>query len=368
MKAETLLSQLRAAERAQAPSDESLTRGWQRLREAAFAPAVAGPAVAGGKASIGHATGSAGHGAAAAGKAVATQGASAQSVAVASKVAATQGGSGHAAAATLTAGGAKGLAAAAPTAVSAGGAGWTVIGAKAFAAWVALGGSVGLGAVGTAHWVETRSAAIDSQEMGAHASEASGARPTVTHRGRGATVPSPPAAEPQDDANRRRSIETTEGSDRGSPGSISVDLGGMRTAADVSGAGDRLKGEGPLTPPGARAAARPEVGGRPASGSADAAEPAGARDLFDAELQLIKRAKAELDQGHPSTARDMLDEHARSFPRGAFAEEREGLRAIALCRSGEVKRGRQAAERLTQSGSDSVLAARIRRACGGDPQ
>ena len=72
-------------------------------------------------------------------------------------------------------------------------------------------------------------------------------------------------------------------------------------------------------------------------GAGSAADPPGAAasvSTFDAELTLIMGAKVNLDSGRGAAALAQLDEHARHYPSGVFAGEREALRILALCSSG----------------------------------
>jgi outer membrane protein assembly factor BamD (BamD/ComL family) len=96
-----------------------------------------------------------------------------------------------------------------------------------------------------------------------------------------------------------------------------------------------------------------------ADGTDRAADPS----TFDAELALIKRAKAELDAGRPSAALALLSEHGRRFPRGTFAGEREALLILALCTSGRLSQGRSLARRFAAAHPRSPLVDRVRRAC-----
>jgi hypothetical protein len=50
-----------------------------------------------------------------------------------------------------------------------------------------------------------------------------------------------------------------------------------------------------------------------------------------AELELVERIYAALRHGKPSSALALCAEHERRWPHGAFAQEREGVRAIASC-------------------------------------
>lgn len=84
---------------------------------------------------------------------------------------------------------------------------------------------------------------------------------------------------------------------------------------------------------------------------------------FDAELVLIRRAKAEFDAGRDHLARVWLTEHAQRFPRGVFAAEREGLTVLSICRSSPAA-GQGSALAFLQRYPQSPLAARVRHTCG----
>lgn len=86
-------------------------------------------------------------------------------------------------------------------------------------------------------------------------------------------------------------------------------------------------------------------------------------DDLEAEVALLGTAQRALARRSPSDALAALDDHARRFPRGALATEREGLRAVAAC---EAKRadGKALAERFVSRHASSPLVARVRSACG----
>jgi len=84
---------------------------------------------------------------------------------------------------------------------------------------------------------------------------------------------------------------------------------------------------------------------------------------FDAELVLIKRAKAEFDRGRDDLARGWLREHAQRFPTGVFAAERDGLLVLSTCRANPTA-GQAVAQAFLQRYPQSPLATRIRRSCG----
>lgn len=98
--------------------------------------------------------------------------------------------------------------------------------------------------------------------------------------------------------------------------------------------------------------------------SAAPAKPRGAAgDDLEAEVALLATAQRGLARHAPSDALAALDEHAKSFPHGALAVEREGLRAVGSC---EAKRGdgKARAEKFVARHPTSPLVARVKAACG----
>jgi hypothetical protein len=81
------------------------------------------------------------------------------------------------------------------------------------------------------------------------------------------------------------------------------------------------------------------------------------------ERELIEQAHAALAKGDTQAALKALDEHARDFAQGVFAEEREALDAIARCKSGDLERGRDLARTFLDAHPRAVLATRVRRSC-----
>jgi outer membrane protein assembly factor BamD (BamD/ComL family) len=90
----------------------------------------------------------------------------------------------------------------------------------------------------------------------------------------------------------------------------------------------------------------------------------GASDL-EGEAHLLEQADADLRRGDAHAALARLAEHAAKYPTGALREEREGMRVVALCRSGRNAEGNAAADRFLTRSPRSGLATRIRAACGG---
>jgi hypothetical protein len=71
-----------------------------------------------------------------------------------------------------------------------------------------------------------------------------------------------------------------------------------------------------------------------------------------------------LRRGDAEAALAQLAEHAAKYPSGALADEREGIRAIALCRSGKLSEGKALADRFLSATRKSSLIMRVRAACG----
>ncbi len=87
-----------------------------------------------------------------------------------------------------------------------------------------------------------------------------------------------------------------------------------------------------------------------------------AADL-EGEMKLLRQADGALRRGDSAAALVALNKHAAQYPGGVLAQEREGVRAIALCSSGNTSAGQSAAQRFLSSASKSPLASRIRSAC-----
>lgn len=93
------------------------------------------------------------------------------------------------------------------------------------------------------------------------------------------------------------------------------------------------------------------------------APPSTSASSFDAELALIRQAKGELDAGRTESALALLRSHARQYPRGVFAGEREALRVLVMCRGSSASEGRELARRFMRQRPQSPLVDRLRRAC-----
>ncbi|HEX3775651.1 MAG TPA: hypothetical protein VHV51_14365 [Polyangiaceae bacterium] len=89
------------------------------------------------------------------------------------------------------------------------------------------------------------------------------------------------------------------------------------------------------------------------------------RDDLEAEMRLVRAADAALRAGDLALSQNLLIQHAREFPNGALAEEREGLRVIATCEGSATESTRRAANRFLQRAPRALIAGRIRAACAG---
>ena len=89
------------------------------------------------------------------------------------------------------------------------------------------------------------------------------------------------------------------------------------------------------------------------------------RDNLEAEMRWVRAADVALRAGNAKLALSLLNQHAREFPNGLLAEEREGLRVVAGCQSGTSPLVQRAARRFLQRAPRSLMAGRVRAACSG---
>jgi hypothetical protein len=73
------------------------------------------------------------------------------------------------------------------------------------------------------------------------------------------------------------------------------------------------------------------------------------------ERAIIEVARTAVARGRTSAALDAIERHAREFPKGQLVEEREGLRVIALARSGQSEDARKKAAAFRKRYPSSVL-------------
>jgi hypothetical protein len=79
-----------------------------------------------------------------------------------------------------------------------------------------------------------------------------------------------------------------------------------------------------------------------------------------AELGALDAARSRLAAGDPSGALSLLDNYARSYPRGRLVLEAEVLRIDALAKSGQMGPAKRRAEAFLKRHPNSVLASRVR--------
>ncbi|WAS97919.1 RNA polymerase sigma factor [Nannocystis punicea] len=92
------------------------------------------------------------------------------------------------------------------------------------------------------------------------------------------------------------------------------------------------------------------------------------RDDLAREVGLLDRARARLDAHDPAAAAQLLDAHAREFPRGALVDAREAAAVELLCLQARPAEAAAAAQRLAARLPDSVLARRFERfVCPDEP-
>jgi hypothetical protein len=84
---------------------------------------------------------------------------------------------------------------------------------------------------------------------------------------------------------------------------------------------------------------------------------------LEGEMTLLRTADAALRRGDSAAALAALNKHAALYPKGVLSQEREGVRAIALCSGGNLSQGQSAAQRFLARAAKSPLASRIRSAC-----
>jgi hypothetical protein len=84
---------------------------------------------------------------------------------------------------------------------------------------------------------------------------------------------------------------------------------------------------------------------------------------LEGEMKLLRTADAALRRGDSASALAALNKHAALYPTGVLSQEREGVRAIALCTGGSLSQGQSAALRFLAQAAKSPLASRIRSAC-----
>jgi TolA-binding protein len=95
----------------------------------------------------------------------------------------------------------------------------------------------------------------------------------------------------------------------------------------------------------------------------EAATEAPADSTLQAELSLLRAARAALARNDAATALRLLGDHASQFPGGLLAEERMVLRAQALCEHGDRAEAREAVQQLLRAYPQSPNAATLATSC-----
>jgi hypothetical protein len=112
-----------------------------------------------------------------------------------------------------------------------------------------------------------------------------------------------------------------------------------------------------------RASARAPKATEPADTTRAIASAQSSEAAGEAELSLMRRAIAQLNAGAPRSALELLSQHAARYPNGVMSEERDGLRAIALCKEGDLVQGKASALSFLRMYAGSAMAGRVRGAC-----
>ncbi|HET9956132.1 MAG TPA: hypothetical protein VFQ61_16610 [Polyangiaceae bacterium] len=103
----------------------------------------------------------------------------------------------------------------------------------------------------------------------------------------------------------------------------------------------------------------------PNQDGARASRPESSLKKYGAERELMHRAHSAFAEGDFGATLKLLAEHARRFPRGQLAEEREALRVRSLASAGRIAEARRAAQAFADHFPRSVLLARIQQIAGG---
>lgn len=108
--------------------------------------------------------------------------------------------------------------------------------------------------------------------------------------------------------------------------------------------------------PGPSAPAPPTAPSPPNAQVSASGAPSAAHDAdLAAERALVDRARTALTRGQATAALEALDAHAKSFPRGRLAEEREALAVDALVRAGRAAEAASRADRFRTAWPNSVF-------------
>ena len=110
-----------------------------------------------------------------------------------------------------------------------------------------------------------------------------------------------------------------------------------------------------------RATKHPSIVSTPEAVSASAAVAAPLSP--EPELQLLRQAREDLQRGQPEVAFRRLSDYDREHGQGVLMQERQALKAIALCRWRPGSDAQARAAQFLRSAPQSPLANRVRSAC-----
>jgi hypothetical protein len=95
------------------------------------------------------------------------------------------------------------------------------------------------------------------------------------------------------------------------------------------------------------------------------APPAPSSASLEAEVALVRDARAALSRDDAAHALALLDDHARRFPDGAMAQDRDALQVFATCAAGQSDAARELATRFLSLHAASPYAASVKASCTG---
>jgi hypothetical protein len=189
------------------------------------------------------------------------------------------------------------------------------------------------------------------------------ARARATAAGEEISPAQPPQARPVPGARRRRLFRIAL------VASFAVAGAAVGAVAALHGRGARTPEVGPDRPPAPRVAVTnpgsPTTEPPPSAAGKEPARPsrlahAGAKsDPFTAELGVLQRAQVAYTHRDFSAALALVAEHARRFPRGRLAEQREALRVRSLLGAGRTDEAHRAAAAFAVRFPRSVLLPRV---------
>ena len=106
--------------------------------------------------------------------------------------------------------------------------------------------------------------------------------------------------------------------------------------------------------------APPEPSRTPVALPARTSAPSSSPDVaLAAERALIERARMALARGQSGAALEAVDAHAKGYPRGRLAEEREAIAVQALVQGGRTADARARADRFRATYPNSVFGAAV---------